>query len=258
MSWAVREARLALGLEARDAVLGDRVSRSLIVELELPSGERRALPRHESARYSLLLREIAGSPLDLRIYDHRRGYVPRRLRVALPPVSDASAGLRVRRPRMFPGVAWDLVGKATALRSRVLRDGAPVRWARVEARRPDEDEVVLRTQADDRGEFLLVLAPDSLILSELSPLPPAGGALISGLELDIRIYGPDEAPIRAANESDPLWDLPVDELPVLADPEDPDPGAAGELIPDDWIELTEQRIQLRLGRTLSDQSSFTL
>ncbi|HLT38489.1 MAG TPA: hypothetical protein VK034_19515 [Enhygromyxa sp.] len=269
-SFLVSELRLALGVEPIDALLGGRVARPLQVELE-GSGHR--FTRHESGRYSLarwLGAAQAGptSPLDLRIFDRRRGYVPRRLRVHLPPVAEVASGRRIRRPALYPGVAWDLVGNATALRSRVLRDGAPVRWACVEARRPGagEDDIVIRTRADDRGEFLLVLASDTIELSELEPIPgePIGSKLMIDLELDLRIHGPASAPVPPpASEGplDPLWDLPLDELELPADPVDPedlDPVAAGHTIPDGWVPLVEHRIRFALGHTISDQSSFVI
>src|SRR5690606_39004160 len=105
--------------------------------------------------------------LDLRLYDPQRTWVARRLRVPLPADTELRVSHRVRRPVLFPGVAWPLGSGATAVRGRVHRDGLPVRWAWIEARRVDESDVVLRTRADDRGEYLLVLDSRTVVFSEL-------------------------------------------------------------------------------------------
>lgn len=247
---SVIRTRLGLGIEPLDAVLGTCVARRLMIEIDGRGSTRTPVQRHTTGRHALVLRDEMRSPLDLRIYDHRRGYVPRRLRIELPDLAEPR--LRIHRPVLFPGMAWDLIGKATALRSRVWRARAPVRWARIEAHRPTRPEVVLRTQADDRGEFLLVLAANTVELSELE----------SELQLDIHVFGPPAPlplPPGPHDRLDPLWDLPVDVLALpTATPPSPAPTSDAHGIPSGWITLAVKRITLAVGRTTSDQNTFVL
>ncbi|MFO7567687.1 MAG: hypothetical protein R6X02_33910 [Enhygromyxa sp.] len=245
--WVVARHRLALGIEPIDALLQSRLARAIQVEVE-GADSRRAITRHETGRHALLGPERLGESVDLRLYDRRRGFVPRRLRVPLPEVEERKAELRTRRPVLFPGVAWDLGGGATALRGRVQLDQQPVRWAWLEARLPDSDEVVLRTRADDRGEYLLVLDAAAISLAELTPT----------FELDLRAYGPSSIEAPAKDEDDPLWDLPLE---PLAAPGDPDPIAEGApslptQLPADWTTLGERRVTLELGRTNSERADL--
>lgn len=267
MTWSLTRHRLALGIEPLDAVARSMVARPVHIDIEWGDGphlrrdtDPRSRPysrgqmfprlsRNNSGRHAVLLTDNVGDSLDVRIYDRQRRWVPRRLAIPLPDASDATATLRFRQPWLFPGMAWDLSGGATAVRSRVGYDGDsfdPVRWARIEARMPDEDDVVLRTQADDRGEFTLILDRSMLPSVEIE-LP---------LELDVRCYGPAAQPAPPTGDDiDPLWDLPQDQL---ANPGDDDPAARGEVLPAGWVELASATISFTLGRTISDQSSFLI
>ncbi len=241
--WTVLRTRLALGVEPIDAVLGTRMVRAIHVEVER-AGSLWPVARHETGRHALTRPEELGESVDLRLYDRRRGVVPRRIRVPLPGLDERRAAMRTRKPVLFPGVAWDLVGGATALRGRVLHDDQPVRWAWLEARRPDDDAVVLRTRADDRGEYLLVLDAGTIPLAELTPT----------FALDLRAHGPSSPTTPAIGERDPLWDLPIE---TLAAPGDPDPIAEGAPtlpadLPVGWTTLGEARVTLTLGRTVGD------
>jgi hypothetical protein len=238
--WQVTRHRLALGVEPLDGVRRAGLVRPIIVEVE--GGEAPGMMlRHASGRHVLLGPERLGESVDLRLYDHRRGWVPRRLRVPLPSAEDTSVARRRREPVLFPGVSWDLVGGTTALRGRVRRDGQPVRWAWLELREADEEPVLMRTRADDRGEFLLVLNSDTVVRPELWS---------STLSLELRVSGRTDISPPAPDEHDPLWDLPLERL---SPPGTPDPTAAGAPteLPDGWGPLGDASIELTIGRTVS-------
>lgn len=257
-AWALVGNRLALGVEPRDAVLGSRLTRAIHVDVERPGAawlredsqgfvraagrDRAPMSRNDSGRHSMIWRDDLGAAVQVRMYDRRRIWVPRRLAIPLPPSDVVATAGRIRRPVVFPGVAWDLVGGATALRSRVQQGGAPVRWAWLFARRPGEAEVVMRARADDRGEFLLVLGPATLAQAELD----------GEFELDIEAFAPISP--SPALDGDPLGDLLVE---TLAAPGDDDPVAEGRADPpDDWMAIGIGRVTLELGRTVSDQVSL--
>ncbi|MFV8752700.1 hypothetical protein ACNOYE_19300 [Nannocystaceae bacterium ST9] len=262
VAWSRVGNRLALGVEPIDAVSGLRVARPIHVDVERPglawlredregfaraAGRGRApISRHETGRHAMIMRDDLGESVQLRIYDRRRGFVPRRLAIPLPLAAEIATAPRIRRPVLFPGVAWDLIGGSTALRSRVRRAGQPVRWARLEGRRPGEPEVLLRSRADDRGEFLLVLGVATLAQAELE----------GQFELEVEAFGPPAAmvPPSEGDALDPLWDLPVE---TLAAPGVDDPVALGEGPPPvGWISLGSASLTFELGRTLSDQASL--
>lgn len=247
--------QLGLGFEPIDAIRGARVARPLTVELESQL-LRQPMRRHESGRYSVLLasqllptNELK-PPVTVRVFDRRRGYVPRKLEVPLPAVTVVRSARRIRRPQLFPGVAWDLSGTETGLLARVTRGVEPVRWAQIEASRPGSAAVVLRTRADDRGEFLLVLGSRTLELTEIGPLA-----------LELRVYGPaaaPEPPTDSDDPLDPLWDLPAETLTNIDGEVANDPVLAGVGRPDGWIELRQATISFTLGRVISDQTTFKL
>jgi hypothetical protein len=257
--------RLALGVIPLDALTGMAPARALRVEAEGPGARpltrpgapyrryqdpgapRPLVSRHDSGRHVLLVHPALGSEVDLRLYDHERWYVPRRLRVPLvdPDLADGlPTGQRTRRPTLFPGAAYPLAGGATGLRGRVLRDGVPMRWARVEARLRDAAPgapPLARAHGDDRGECLLVLPPAANPFGDLgTPLP-----------LRLRIYGPLPAPSPTPGQAelDPLWDLPLE---GLAAPGADDPAARGETLPAGYQASSVQpEVDLPVGRVLS-------
>lgn len=281
--------RLALGLEPLDAARQTRVPFALAVALEnVPDGPAAGLPlphlvRHEAGRYVLLYAPGLVPPVEFRIVDagSRRGrrrnggvsapelrdarrYVPRRFRVALATEqqvltgertgNEVSLARRVRRPALFPGAAYDVSASATCLRGRVLRqqpppaEPAPMRWARVEAR--TNGVLVGRAHGDDRGEFLLVLGIDSAHT----------GDLVVPLPVDVTVTGPTARPVPAAADlprRDPLWDLPVEEVPpanvtdTVSSGEDPPP----EYVPGVSVTRT---VNLPLGRITSGIAPFVL
>lgn len=215
--WDERIQRLGVGIEPQDAVRRSRIG--LPVELKrdgvpVPRPRRlrpreaapwtghdalEAFPRRRSCRFAVMAGDDAPDPLPLRLLDGSQRFVPRRLEVALAPG-------RVCRPALFPGAAYDVPAGAVGIRGRVVRDGAPVRWARVEATRTTDHVVVGRAHGDHCGEFVLLLGPGAARGAELT------------LPLLVRVtpYAPDEAPVPEDDEdaADPLWDLPLETVPL--------------------------------------------
>ena len=103
------------------------------------------------------------------------------------------------------------------LRGRVVRSAGaatvvPVRWCRVRARTTSGDDVGW-AHGDDRGEFVLVVAPspDGVLI----PSNPLLVQLTVGATLPPP--NPDPAdPLRP--EVDPLWDLPRETIVRSPDP----------------------------------------
>jgi hypothetical protein len=267
--WAERLHRLAVGFEPLDPVAGGRVPHPVRFEVEGPpprpptrsgpyrmaarEGQLRAVvDRHDSSLFALLYQpRLEGETVDLRVYDLSRRRVARRFRVPILPPGSLAGGepaaltraRRTRRPALFPGAAYDTGSRITGLRGRVLRGGAPLRWARVEARLEPGGALVGRAHGDDRGEFLLVLTPDAS--------PPA--ELTDPLEARVTVFGPAVAPVpvpATLAAGDPLWDLPLEPLPA---PGDPDPVSSGEALPAGYVATaTSTRIvPFRLGRLIS-------
>jgi hypothetical protein len=265
-AWAQRE-RLALGIEPIDAIFAGRVTRAIHVDIERPgeppirsdaegfrrlAGRDRApMSRNDSGRHAMLLRGELGSSVRLRLYDRHRRWVPRRIEVPLPAASDDSTKGRIRRPVLFPGVAWDLPGGSTTLRGcvRVGANKTPVRWAWLEVRRPGGSEIVLRTRADDRGEFLLLVGPTTVLDIELD----------ATFELDVRAFGIPSPSKPPAGEPDPLWDLPLETLSAPGTADDPIAEGRPNLptqLPTGWAQLGEARVTLIPGRMVHDRTGF--
>ncbi|WP_319549563.1 hypothetical protein [Desulfogranum marinum] len=205
-----------------------------------------SLCRHPSGRYCLLYYLGISTHIDLRIYDHCRYYVPRRLRVPLLPLEQVNQtinshhSLRRRRPVLFPGAAYDIYGNSTGLRGRVLRDGQAMRWAFIEAVLPGTVELVGRTRCDDRGEFLLLLTPDAAPESELTRT----------IQVQVSVAGPATIPDQENFTRDTLWDLPLELLP---DPGLIDNVSSGDSFPDGYVTaLSAVRIvDFEIGRILT-------
>jgi hypothetical protein len=253
--FATRVHRLALGLEPIDAARRLRVSHRLRISLETTGAELPPVVRHASCLYALLHAAGVDTPVDVRIEDPTRRLVPRRMRIPFPPLiaveaaekldADVPVIERERRPFLFPGAAYDVPATATALRGRVLRGGAPMRWARVEA--TSQGTLIGRAHGDDRGEFLLVLGPDlGNLVTVVSPLPVA-----------VRVVGPKPAPAPPPVIGDPLWDLPVETLPAAGAA---DPISTGEQLPAAYLPGSEisQTVPMELGRLTGAQPPFVV
>jgi len=231
--------RLALGIECTDAMLGSRIGWPVEVALDgvphpLPRHLRppdanrwepptslRVVPRRDSCRHAVLRTPVTPDTIGLRIVDREQRFVPRRLSIEL----GESTGGRSVRPALYPGATYPVSAGAVGMRGRIIRDGAALRWARVEARRTTDDVVVGRAFGDQHGEFLLVLHSEAT----------RGADLILPFELTVAVFGPETPPDPGAIEGsdfDPLWDLPVE--PVDLGP-DGDQVLAGELLPDGYV-----------------------
>jgi len=211
-------------------------------------------PRHPSCHYVLVYRPGFRTPVDLRLFDPRRRFVARRLRVVVATEADVVAPEtnparppvplvnRVVRPRMYPGAAYNVSESVTGLRGRVLRNGQPMRWVRIEARFRGTGQVVGRAHGDDRGDFLLLIQwRGSLATPPVDPMP-----------LAIRVYGPTTPPVETyafESQVDDLWGLPR-ETPVLPAPAGGDPIADGIAPPPGYQASTtgDISVDLPLGR----------
>lgn len=283
--YAERVQRLAAGLEPVDAHRASRIVPPLAVAEEAGGlgvrewtalgRERRdpstAMPRltpHTTCRHVLLYRDglwdAADPRVTLRLFEADAGvaprrYVPRRLSVPLvdpdalepgAPLPPQAAGFRIWRPHLFAGAAYPVHETATGLRGRVERGGESVRWARVEATNAD-DEVVGRAHGDDRGEFLLLFDP-----AAAGPGDPR-----TTIDVTVTVRAPAAAPAaddlsRLVAEVDPLWDLPVEALPVSVET---DAVSRGEVPPDGYT--TERSWLLEgvpMGRISSDRDAFEI
>ncbi len=269
--------RLALGIEPIDAARRDRVAGPLDASFDgvpLPPARPlcpfgwsgfdlgnvlRRVDRHNSCLYVIVYRRGLTVPIDLRLVDRTRRFVPRRLRFPVASEQDVLQGeavgavvpasRRIRRPLLFPGAAYAISETATALRGRVLRGGVPMRWARVEARLPT-GELMGRAHGDDRGEFLLVLGEN----------PVNFGDLVSPLTVEVTAVAPDPVPTPSTPDLpglDPLWDLPLEAAPQ---PGLPDTVSSGEDLPTSYTpgRRVTTAVALPLGKVSSDVPPFVI
>jgi hypothetical protein len=263
--------RLALGIEPVDAMRASRVLHPIRIQIEgSESGLVGArLIRHSSGLFVMLQSPDGPTALAIRLFDlgepkdppryraetNRRRLVPRRLRIEIPaPDTTDRVDLptRVCRPALFPGAAYPVGDCVTGLRGRVERGGKPVRWARVQARRPGAaaaDPPVGRAHGDDRGEFLLLVEPAAAPMA----------ALEDPFELELLIYPPlppNPMPPQSVRDSDGLWDLPPETATLGAAP---DPVALGDFPPAGWGPPTGPIvIELAYGRILTGRPPLAI
>jgi hypothetical protein len=270
--------QLALGIEPIDAQRARRLSYPLQVGYDAGQFglKRPPIERHYSnlfaLRYQLGVAERVLPPgvverVDLRFFDlaepfykpqnDRRRIVPRRLSIPILKLADVESQeatdrkefrRRIRRPVFFPGAAYDFSATSTGLRGRVLRGGKPMRWARVDAVL-NGTTVVGRAHGDDRGEFLL------LINAQVT----SGSVWPDPLNINVRVFGPETAPVPSPAELDPLWDLPVE--PLEPDPDLVDLVASGEKLPDQlplkYTATVNRVITFILGKCLYEKFEIT-
>jgi hypothetical protein len=220
--------RLLLAVDCLDAVLRRRISGSIRIGRELPaallprgydpSWPCQELPSRGPGRAVSCFdyRSPIHTDLVIRIADPSRQFVARRLELppwqltevlaaeANPPVVPAES--RLLRPWLAPGSGYRLPRSATSIRGRVARaDHSGVRWARLTALGPGNQPVGW-AQADDRGEFLLVIDGTGTLP------PPAPSAL------------PVDLVVTAANSvapdpgADQFADLVIEQLTRSANP----------------------------------------
>jgi|SRR5215472_13673928 len=269
--------RLALGLEPIDQAGGGRVPHVVQAALENVPQPPTALyhlqpwewvgsrlprfPRHQSCHYAIVYRPGFRTPVDLRLFDTVRRFVPRRLRVTVATEANVTApetdpnrapvplARRVVRPAMFPGAAYNVSEAFTGLRGRVVRGGKPMRWARIEARLHETQEVIGRAHGDDRGDFLLLIRWRGS--QAAAPSDP--------MHVDVRVLGPTVVPTETyagQAQVDDLWDLPQ-ESPAVPVHAAGDPVADGMALPPGYQGSTtgDITVDLPLGRLSSSAVS---
>ena len=238
--WVESVRRLALGIEPTDPIVRARIGHRIDIALDgtplpvpghlrdpsaSPWDEATTLERigrRDSGRHTLLFTGEVDEPIVLRLQDPARRYVPRRISIEMP---NPMLGGRQVRPALFPGAAYGPPAGAVGMRGRIERDGEPMRWARVEARRAVDDLLVGRAHGDEFGEFLLLL----------DPAASRGADLILPLEVGVTVFGPDDAPDPddfPDSSEDPYWDLPVESATLDADGEEV---LAGRALPTDYV-----------------------
>jgi len=258
--------RLALGVEPVDALEGGTTAHPVRVfnPAVLRGLARPAVERHDSGRHALLYQRGVETEVVLRVAEptrtlagggvlYARRYVPRQFRFPVPTAEEADAltfRVRVRRPALFPGAAYEAPSMATGIRGRVERNGAAARWCRVEARAGTT--LVGRGHSDDRGEFLLVLGAAA----------NAGSELAERVSIRVDVFAPAAAPVPETPELpglDPFWDLPVENASPL-DPDDPgaDPVSAGEVLPTGFTATTGRTVEVPLGTLHSEAEPFAI
>ncbi len=266
--------RLAVGVEPVDAATGGRIPPPFHIledgrplpreEVVWMAREGRdvtqklpVLERHATCRHVLRYRPGADAHhVDVRLVEGPqarapRRFVPRRLRIPLLDAAEADSratGYRIRRPHLFPGAAYPVPTSATGLRGRVVREGGPVRWARVHATHPGSGTILARAHGDDRGEFFLLLGPGAL------PIGSSG----EPLDLEIHVQAPSTPPDPDPPElevADPLWDLPLEVLP-----EEATSGAMalGHEPPDGYTPAESRTVTVPLGRIHSETEAFEI
>jgi hypothetical protein len=222
--------RLALVVECVDSVIQRRISTQIRIGREvspllLPVGYELSwpcldlIPRGPGRAMILFDWRTPTKKVRIRIVDQERRYVARRFELppwklaeiiaaeTAPPV--VPAGSRLLRPWLSPGSAYQTARSTTAIRGRVVNGGTAVRWARLTAIGPG-NQAVGWAHADERGEFLLVVADTGM-------LPPPAP---SELAIDLRVTAPD--PKQAPSPSDDAYaDLVVEGLPRSANPPTP-------------------------------------
>jgi hypothetical protein len=268
--------RLALGIEPIDAQRARRLSYQLQIGYDAAQFglKRPPIERHASNLFALRYQPGVPDPtaqVDLRFFDlsepfykpenDRRRIVPRRLRIPIRTLAQVESDeltdrrefrRRIRRPVFFPGAAYDFSATTTGLRGRVLRDGKPMRWARVVAKLKGETVVVGRAHGDDRGEFLLLI----------NAAVTSGSAWPSPLEIEVEVFGPATVPTPIPSDlptRDPLWDLPLETL--AASGLDADPVATCEKSPDqpplNYTKSVKRDITFTLGKCLYGEFVIT-
>src|SRR5262249_2706370 len=136
----------------------------------------------------------------------------------------------------------------TGLRGRVVRDGAPMRWARVVATLAGTSVIAGHAHGDDRGEFLLLINANVTTGPDVpKPLEIEGTGLCPA--------APATPAATHRHLPDPLWDLTVE---TLAAPGDDDPVATGEELPAGYTANVIRVVQFALGKCLIGEPEFVI
>lgn len=205
------------------------------------------LPRLYSRRtymYALFYKQgSVAETADIRVFDATREFVPRRLQFTIPSLAAAESSApssRISVVGLFPAAAYSVPSGATGLRGRVERDGKPLRWARVEARiGGGAGTVVGRAHGDDRGEFLLILAPRAGGVGDLPAL----------LSVNVTVYARPAAATPDVSENDPLGDMEIEVVSGAA-------VAWGDVIPANYTAKVTRVVKLAFAAIRSDELPF--
>jgi hypothetical protein len=222
---AIVRHRLAVGVECIDALTERHVETPVVVRREPPSGieshgfrATQAPIDFESsglARFKLRHDGRIGSTIFVRVDDQHRRYVPRRFEIRPWAVNqlDETAGAPYVRVRnrvlttvLWPGTAYSFAGGTTLIRGRVMRDGRPARWTRVQARTLSNLDAGA-AHVDDRGEFVLPVV-------ELGQNPLRSTATVVLSVFGPRVIAPTDSRDRCAD----LDVESVDQTAVLPGP----------------------------------------
>lgn len=254
MSMTIARHRLALGIVPRDAlttlragpveVAVDRLIDPSYRPTSWPPASGRTTPdgftrlsAQPSGVHALLRQTRFTNPVTLRVFDHHRRVVPRKLRIDVPVNAPT-----VVEPSFFPGAAYPIHKRATGIRGRVVAaDKTPLRWARIEARRvvgaPRSGLRIGYAHGDDRGEFLLLVEPDLVTI----------GALPASADVELTVFVapvpiPPSPDVRAR---DPYWDVPVEIIAPGATATNP--VVAGVQPPPGFVAMAPVIVNLELG-----------
>jgi hypothetical protein len=272
--WIVAVHDLAIGFELIDAGRGTRVAHPMRV---VSAAEERKLPRpvverQASCQHFLIYQKgvVAGQRIPFRFLEapdkrlrrwkfgprfqiESRRYVPRLISYLIQVDAEGSRSVhprfRTRRPRFFPGAAYDVPSGATGLRGLLERGGNPARWHRVAASLSPGGTVIARAHTDDRGEFLLLLPTAA----------NAGGELAPTISIQLAFSGPAALPAPSSPfvpKLDPYWDLPEEQAPVIDALSPNDAVSAGETPPLGFVSLATATTALGLGTVVS-KPAFT-
>ncbi|MEP4888899.1 MAG: hypothetical protein ABJV04_02635 [Aliiglaciecola sp.] len=241
--------RLLLGILPTDWLTQADLPFAVNIEVEHPSDTK--LLRHPSGRFSLSYQGDLSTPIQIRIFDAYRRYVPRRLSISvltLQQILDIEAAQpsdylqsRQRRPVIFPGAAYPINARCTGLRGKVIFNDEPLRWSIIELRSPtDVNTILARARGDDRGEFLMLIPPNAV----------PDESLHQSVAFELMVYGRATAMPQTPNSMhDPYWDLPIE---VVSEPQASDPVSSGEVIPADYVaSQSSVSIPFQLSQMLS-------
>lgn len=254
--------RLALGVEPRDGLTGRPAVGAHVVQ-ETVRGALR-LDEVTDSRFLLSYGPTVGPPARFPDQPPRvtilleavgGRWVPRRFAVTLHRLADVvavdvggahpflPATERLLRPWLMPGRGYPVPRGTTGLRVRIVRDGAPVRWARLEVFAGRGTQIG-RGHADAGGWVLVVLPTNA------TTHPPKTRQQ-EHFQVVLRISGPDPAPPDVHGES--LIDLPAEPV-ALPRPID-DPVARGATLPAGFRTAPDRAEHLVVGAvtTLPDQ-----
>jgi len=184
-----------------------------------PVGPAIAFDRHSDSSFLLRHESRVVGNVTIRVSDRSRTWVPRRISLPLWSLDEVSAAdqvpptgafvptdARLLRAWLLPGQAYPLPRGATGFTARVMRDGMPVRWARVEAfTTPGR---VGWGHGDEHGQVLVVLTE--------RPAFPAPGT--KTFQVAVRVHGPDPQAVPPMDPIDPLADLPTEAVPRSSNP----------------------------------------